>query len=348
MRRANFVAGILVVFCLMLTSLAFSQTSNTNTDTSSLVANRAFLIDFGMYAKRIADQMKKNEDIKKQKQGQSALTGLPTENLKVTASDWTLAKWEIELNSSASSVRNNVLSYVTNVSSGYWSNNFKTIYKDTNIEGYSATADSTVLGARIHFPVHRQNCWAKIHPPFEFNAYDDNADVANQYNGVLDNVGQIKAISVWVKGRNYKHKLAIRLKDRENVEKEFMMGVLYFDNWRELTWINPNYIDQIKDRVLSRVPLYPRSRPFIKFACFVVYRQMDMLGGDFVIYIRDVKVQYDKAVQDEDKDINDEKIWGILAKRRQAAKNREMLKLAEKKILLQQEKAKLKKARTTN
>ena len=59
---------------------------------------------------------------------------------------------------------------------------------------------ATSLVFRIHFLTHRQNCWAKIHPPFEINAYDDKGGLANTNNGIVDNVGQIKNISVWVKG----------------------------------------------------------------------------------------------------------------------------------------------------
>jgi len=70
---------------------------------------------------------------------------------------------------------------------------------------------------------------------------------------------------------------------------------------------------------------------------------MDSVGGDFVLYIRDVKMAYDKAIPDDiDKDdFQDENIWGILSKAREEEKERELLRLAERKTLLKQEESKL-------
>ncbi|HOG64205.1 MAG TPA: flagellar filament outer layer protein FlaA [Spirochaetota bacterium] len=347
MRKATRIAGIvLLAVCMFLMTLAYAQTVDaTGSQSGRLVANRAFVIDFGQYESRMKAQIERNKKLIESRTNASAARGLPTEKFTMEASDWALDKWEVELNSSASSIMNNVLSYVVKVGSPWWLNNAKRIYSGMagKLEGYNETPASNVLGVRIHFPTHRQNCWAKIHPPFEINAYDDKGGLANTNNGIVDNVGQIKSISVWVKGRNYDNGFAIRLKDREGIEREYYLGSLLFDNWRELTWVNPNYIENPKDRILQRLPLYPRSRPYIKFTSFVVYRQMDSVGGDFVLYIRDVKMAYDKAIPDDiDKDdFQDENIWGILSKAREEEKERELLRLAERKTLLKQEESKL-------
>lgn len=353
MRKATLVLALALCLGVLLSVTAAAQDQNPPSQQQTLVANRAFVIDFGTYQERILQQFRTNEQIMKNKEEErkrknlpKLSSGLPTEdpNYMPKPEDWDLNKWEVELNSSASSVMNNVMSYVKPVKSGFWARNKNTYYDALNIDGYNTHKGSTtdtVLGVRIHFPTHRQNCWAKIHPPFEIYAYDDDGKVANQYNGIIDNVGQIKNMSVWVKGRNYNNALAVRLKDREGVEKEYFFGSLNFHNWRELTWANPNYIEDPKDRVLVRLPLYPRSRPYVKFICFIVYRQMDDVGGDFVLYIRDLKISFDKAVPDDDKtDIDDEGQWGILARERMQQKERELLKLAEKKVLLEREKNK--------
>jgi hypothetical protein len=39
------------------------------------------------------------------------------------------------------------------------------------------------------------------------------------------------------------------------------------------------------------------------------------VGGDFVTYFRDVKIIYDKAVLDTDRDIDDEGTWNIIQTR---------------------------------
>ena len=351
MRKATIITGIvLVAACMFLMTLAFAQTTTATTDQGRLVANRAFVIDFGQYAAKMQAQIDKNNKLMEERNKSAAAQkrGLPTEEFKMEFSDWSLDKWEVELNSSAANILNNVLSYITNVKSDYWKKYYNQYYKGQRIGGYDEKSTEDVLGARIHFPTHRQNCWAKIHPPFELNAYDEKGDLANENNGIVDNVGQIKSVSVWVKGRNYENGFAVRLKDREGIEREYFFGNLLFDNWRELTWVNPNYIENPKDRVIARLPLYPRSRPYIKFTAFVIYRQMDSVGGDFVIYVRDLKLAYDKAIpDDEETDINDEKVWGILSKARLEEKDREMLKLAERKVLLKQEEAKLRNTKAT-
>ncbi len=342
MRKKNILIVGLLVACLMVGStLTFAQTANTTSSQSRLVANRAFVIDFGSYRSKMEASIKvENALLQKNKSGR--MRGLPTEDYKVELKDWTMDKWTVDLNSSSSSVFNSVNSYITNVPSNYWKKNHTKYYDGQKIKGYDAKSTDNVLGVRIHFPERRQNCWAKVMPPFAINVYNSEGKIANENNGVVDNVGQIKSVSIWVKGRNYKNSVAVRLKDRKGTVREYHFGALHFDNWRELTWVNPNYIENPKDRIITRIPLYPRSRPFVKLDSIVVYRHMDDVGGDFVMYVKDIKLAYDKAVADDDKqDINDEAIWGILASRRDKKKNRELLKLAERKTLLEQEKRKL-------
>lgn len=347
MRKAMILSGIvLFVLSTFLVTLVFAQETAATAEQGRLVANRAFIIDFGAYAKRMQAQIEKNNQQMEERSKVAPTRGLPTENFKMEYADWSPDKWFVQLNSSAAHILNNVLSYATNYPSEYWSKNHKQIYDGQKIAGFEEGATSDVLAVRIHFPTIRQNCWAKILPPFEFNAYDDMGDVANLYNGVIDNVGQIQSVSVWVKGRNYDFGFAARLRDRDGIEREYFFGSLLFDNWRELTWLNPNYIESPKFRVLERMPLYPIHPPHIRFTCFVVYRQMDTFGGDFVMYIRDLKMAYDKAIPDVvEPDIDDEKVWGILAKARREEKEREMQRLAERKYLLEQEQAKLENTR---
>ncbi|MDR2734992.1 MAG: flagellar filament outer layer protein FlaA [Spirochaetota bacterium] len=345
MRKAIILSGILLLLLsTLLITLAFAQTT---TEPGRLLANRAFILDFGQYPKRMQAQIEKTNKQMEERNKQVPSRGLPSENFQMKYEDWAPDKWSVQLNSSAAHILNNVLSYATNYPSLYWQNNHKQLYNGQKIAGFDEAATSDVLAIRIHFPNNRQNCWAKIMPPFEFNAYDELGEVANEFNGVINNVGQIQSVSVWVKGRNYDFGFAARLKDRDGIEREYFFGSLLFDNWRELTWINPNYIENPRDRVLERLPLYPIHPPYIRFTSFVVYRQMDAFGGDFVMYIRDLKMAFDKAIPDEDEDIDDEKVWGILAKARSEEKEREIQKLAEKRYLLEQEQAKLQRARDT-
>lgn len=356
MKRAAVVAGIALVAVLLCAGASFAI------EPGRLVANRAFIIDFGAYETRMSNTIQENmAEWQKNQKDKKVKTGSPLEhsNFQMSPRDWMLDRWEVELNSSASSVLNNVLSYVTNVNSSNWATAHES-YKGQRIQGYDENVSkfytqdgnkgASVLGARIHFPHHRHNCWAKIKPPFELSAYSHSKKPANEFNGVVYNVGQIKSVSVWVKGRNYPYNLAVRLKDRDGVVREYYFSdPLAFDNWRLLTWVNPNYIENPRDRLLTRLPLYPKSMPYVKFMCFVIYRQMDQIGGDFVIYIRDLKIEYDKAIDDSDKkDIDDESVWGILKARQAKDRKREMLRLSEKKALLERERRKLENIKTTS
>jgi hypothetical protein len=86
-----------------------------------------------------------------------------------------------------------------------------------------------------------------------------------------------------------------------------------FDGWKELRWDNPQYVTEGRNRELRIFPLYPKSVPFVKFGGFLVSRDAASDGGDFVAYIKDVKILYDKAVLEPVRDIDDEEIWGIVS-----------------------------------
>ncbi len=258
---------------------------------------------------------------------------------------WGLDNWEVILAPSARNVENVVLSYA------------KKVYSTKTQWGIrsSTAASNSVLGARIHFIKGNYLSWAIIKPPFEFFAYYDNGDPVDPEGdlskdpnsipkedrdvkaGVLMNVGQIKQISVWVAGRNYKHQLAIRLKNEKGETEEYFMGSLYFDGWRKLTWENPNYIQAVVHRTLTRLPLYPMSMPYKKFDSFVIYKPIEEPGGDFVVYFKEVGVKFDRAILREEYDIDDEKWWHILSDRKIKHKKMELKKVMEVLELRRQE-----------
>ena len=124
------------------------------------------------------------------------------------------------------------------------------------------------------------------------------------------------------------------------------LGYLDFDGWRPRQWINPNYVSDVKQRDLRKTPLYPETMPSIKFDSFTIYRQGSQIGGDFVTYIKDVQMVYDLAVLEAKRDINDEAIWGILQKRRDAKRAAETRRLGMMQLLRMQEERKMQHAIT--
>ena len=150
---------------------------------------------------------------------------------------------------------------------------------------------------------------------------------------MVKNVGTIRSIAVNVYGLNFPHGLSAILLDNDGNERIVFMGFLDFDGWAELTWNNPSYIEHVRNRELRLNPLYPTAVPFVKFGGFIIHRDGDRQGGDFITYFRDVKLIYDKAVLDTDRDIDDEGLWGIIRVRETARANWEMSRFGQMQIL---------------
>jgi hypothetical protein len=257
----------------------------------------------------------------------SKYPGAAAEGVKEILVDLSIPNWGVELASSSASPENKLLSFTKPVQ--------------------SRKMQGEVLGARIHFPTAPFNSWAKIVPPFDIPFYEDaegdepGAGTKFINKGVLRNVGTIKYITARITGRMFPHGLTLTLKDEQENAREMFLGYLDFDGWRTMRWDNPNYISDVKMRDLRRTPLYPESMPSIKFDSFTVYRHASQIGGDFVIYIKDVQMVYDLAVIEYDRDINDEAIWRILQTRRDAKRAAEMRRLGILQLLRKQEALKM-------
>jgi hypothetical protein len=271
--------------------------------------NRTF-IDFSKYDQVIQQQYSTPAD--------SVITNVDGQpKLIIGYKDYLLSNWKVELNESAQDIQNRILSYCKSVQS----------------QRFGAT-----LGVRVHFPQWNNTSYALIKPPFPIKIYDTNGQYANAENGVMPNVADIKSISIWVNGRNFKMGLAIRLRDRNENIHEFFFGYLQFDGWRKLVFSNPNFSDNIMSKVLQREPLYPYDIPYLVFDSLVIYKPSDTLGGDFVTYFGSVEMEYTPYIIDPaSQDIKDEEVWSIITKKllnRQAIEDQ---RLTENLYLYQQE-----------
>jgi len=218
-------------------------------------------------------------------------------------------------------------------------------------------ANKKVLGVRIHFPVESFNSWAIIKPSFDIPSYADKttlqgdklvvdakeAGLGAKFNtyGVVKNVGVLKTLSITVYGANFPNGLGVVLMDQDGNEQVMFMDYLQFDGWRTLTWSNPNYISEVRNRELRKYPLYPKSTPHVKLVGIVVYRDAAQEGGDFVTYIKDIKITYDKAIIETERDINDEVVWNILQQRYEARRLAELKRLGNLQVLRFFEKQKM-------
>jgi hypothetical protein len=236
-----------------------------------------------------------------------------------------IPSWEVELASSSQTVDNQT----------------KSIVKAAVVKAdASKYAGQTVMGVRIHFPDFAINSFAVIKPPFTIPAYatltgDQNAKAGEQFNGfgVLKNVGVIKSIQVNVLGRNFNHSLSLLLENENGETQEIFMGYLNFDGWKSLTWSNPNYQTEVRNRDIKVLPLYPHSAPFIKLKGILIHRDGYAEGGDVVTYIKDINVIYDQAVLDKGTEVDDEALWGILKTQEEAKRNSELKRLGDLQVL---------------
>jgi hypothetical protein len=307
----------------------------------SLFAEEAVLIDFGKLAADIHVAIGPNDQTDAPNQNRATMMdysgirfggSFTDEQKSVMRTSLAITNWEIKLASSARTVENMIRSYPREASSKQW---------------------GTVMGVRVHFPVEPYNSYAIIKPPFDIPAFEPQANVqdngtiepAGDSNGitgpsrfedgygVIKNVGTIKSVAVNVYGLNFPHGLNTIISDEAGNQKFMFMGYLNYDGWGELRWDNPAYIQEIRNRDLRIFPLYPENAPFVKFAGFEIKRDGSNVGGDFVTYFKDVKVIYDKAVLDTNRDIDDESEWGIIQTRETERKVWEMERFGQNQVL---------------
>jgi len=289
---------------------------------SGAFAEQATLIDFSKLVADSATGLHAPTTIDFSRQAGSSYSSEDKAKMKVSLA---IPSWEVKLASSAQTVENQSLSTV----------NSAPVKADA-----SKFAGDTVMGVRIHFPTFGINSYAVIHPPFNIPSYqtlegDQNAKPGAQFDnfGIIKNVGVVKSIQIFVLGRNYSNSLSLLLENELGQEQEIFMGYLNFDGWKALTWLNPNYQTEVRNRDLKAMPLYPRSAPMLKLKGIIIHRDAAQDGGDIVTYIHDIKVIYDQAVLPSGGEVDDEAVWGILKQREEAARNFELSRLGNLQVL---------------
>ena len=309
----------LVALCLLFVlSIPVLADTSVMLDFSTLVAdtefgeNEATLVDFS----------------------QQAGTGFTDEERNAMKTSLAIQNWEVVLASSSRTVGNMRRSMT------------RAVQVNENAVKF---AGETVLGVRIHFPIDPFNSYAIVKPPFEIPAYmrrtilqadgtmiEDEQDLTGskfEGYGVVKNVGVVKSISVNVYGSNFPNGFGLILQDQNNREQQVFMSYLNFDGWRELVWNNPNYVTEVRDREIKRYPLYPRSEPMRKLIGLVFYKDAAQEGGDFISYVKDITITYDKALLETTRDIDEEEVWGILGEREAARRTSEFARLGNLQVL---------------
>jgi hypothetical protein len=285
----------------------------------AVFAEEAVLIDFPKLA---ADSDPNQDNVPTQNKrtvmdySGTAGGSFTAEQKAVMKTSLAIPNWDVVLSSSSRTVTNQAKSYTLEAPSKQF---------------------GKVMGVRVHFPVETFNSWARIQPPFSIPAFE--AQEGSKFTrfeegyGVVKNVGVIKSIAVDAYGLNFPHGLSAILIDANEVEHIVFMGYLNYDGWGELRWDNPNYVTEVRNRELRIYPLYPKATPFVKFGGFIIHKDAAKDGGDFIAYFRDVKVIFDKAVLDTERDIEDENLWNIVKDRETSRKNNEMERFGNAQVL---------------
>ena len=337
-------------------------------------ADEAVLIDFSLLKADILAQKDQAGNVVKDKQGKDILqqnratmmdfsgvagASYTADQKKEMRVSLAIPNWDVVLASSSKNNLNQSLSMTAEA---------PVKSQDPKFDG------KTVMGIRVRFPLADFNSWARIQPPFEIPAFEPKADIGDDgvitpkkdaqgtdpinarftrfegsYDsgtkitsalGIVKNVGVIKSVSITVKGLNFPHGISVLLIDADGNEKSVFMGYLNFDGWKELRWDNPQYVSDVRNRELRVYPLYPKTTPMVKFNGLVITRDAADVGGDFVAYVKDVRILYDKAVLDQNRDIEDEDIWGIVAKKEEERKTIESRRFGNQQVLRYLEKTK--------
>jgi hypothetical protein len=319
--------------------------------TGPLFAEEAVLIDFSELKADIHVKLSDDDPDTKSNQNRQTLMdfsyvaggSFTKDQKRFMKTSLAVENWEILLASSSRSVGNIGKSFTKEaISKEHWGG-----------------GETIVMGVRIHFPIEPQASWAWIKPPFDIPAFEPLAEIDNEGNitpsqdnngitgksrfeaqtddgpafGVVKNVGVIKSVAVNAYGLNFPHGLTTVLIDSEGNQKNVFMGYLQFNGWGELIWNNPAYVQEIRNRDLRIYPLYPTSTPFVKFGGFIIQRDPSRTGGDFITYFKNVRIIFDRAVQDPNRDIDDEALWNIIYDRESARKVWEMERFGQNQVL---------------
>jgi hypothetical protein len=197
-----------------------------------------------------------------------------------------------------------------------------------------------------------------VKPPFDIPAYMDKRELQGtrlveptaaekgqgrmfDNYGVVKNVGVLKTLSITVYGANFPNGIGVIVADQDGKESTIFLDYLAFDGWRTLTWQNPNYITEVRNRELRKYPLYPRSTPHLRLIGLIIYRDSMQEGGDFITYVKDISITYDKAILEADRDINDEALWNILQQRYESRRLAELKRLGSMQVLQYLERQKM-------
>ena len=298
-------------------------------------ANEAVLIDFSLLAADFPPDNPIENSRTIIDYSDKSGTSYSDEEKAAMKTSLAINNWEVKLASSARRIINQSLTFAREV---------------PVLETARRFAGEKVLGIRVNFPNESFNSWASIKPPFEIPAYermssidangnlvvdmtDRHGDKFTEGYGVVKNVGILRTVTMNMYGSNFPNAVEVVLKDHNNREQVIFLGSMNFEGWRTVTWRNPNYITDVRQRDLFPTPLYPRATPFVKISGINIKKDAMQEGGDIITYIKDIIITYDRALSELERDIDEEAVWGIMTAREEARRTAEFERLGTIQVL---------------
>ena len=224
-----------------------------------------------------------------------------------------LDRWQVKLSSSSNFLENRNSSQVLAYQ-----------IKETS----SRFAGEQLMAVHFTLPTLRIHSEVRIVPEFSIPAYSlpIGADLQQEISqpasqrlgqflgkGVLRNVGPIRSIIATVYGRRFPISLTLEADHTDLGPKSYPMGSLQFSGWQDMIWNNANYIEDVRKRSYTDQPDYPRGMASMTLSSIRLDRTnqaVDAASSEFVFYIKEIRVVYDKGVSETfDSEIDDEQIW---------------------------------------
>ncbi|APR65096.1 flagellar filament outer layer protein FlaA [Borrelia anserina] len=172
-------------------------------------------------------------------------------------------------------------------------------------------AGDTILGVRVLFPSHSRSS-AMILPPFKIPFYAGEDGKQFLGKGLIDNVKTMKEVKVTVYSLGHDVDLEVLFEDMSGMEYAYPLGTLRFKGWADLVWSNPNYLPGVSVRMTrDNIPNYPLPSSKMRFKAFRVLKSHSSGDQNFIFYVKDVRVIYDKLTVSLDSDIDNESIFKI-------------------------------------
>ena len=240
----------------------------------------------------------------------SRFSGEEYEQMRVSLA---LDRWQVKLSSSSNFLENRnstrVVAYQV---------------KETS----SRFAGEQLMAVHFTLPTLRIHSQVRVVPEFSIPAYSlpPGSDFQQEISqpaaqrlgqflgkGVLRNVGPIRSIIATVYGRRFPISLTIEADHTDLGPKNYPIGSLQFSGWQDMIWNNANYIEDVRKRSYTNEPDYPRGMPSMVLSAIRLDRtnqNVDAASSQFVFYIKEIRVVYDKDVSEKfDSEIDDEQIW---------------------------------------